>query len=270
MMLGMLVTSVYFGPPDHALGPLQDVSSGRVAIMTFGLLLLSRISADLSVWRTSMDALLLGFGMGMVMQVLVIAVQNSVDYEHLGVATSGTTLFRSVGGALGVALFGAIFTHGLHAHLAGVLPPDAIIPSDAASIAALPENIRAQYISAVVAALRPVLLVAAGVAALGFALTLMLLRVPLRGMAPAEGTGRSRRDAARCHLARGIGTHRAGADGAGENRWCVYSDLAARCRLDLPGAGALAAGAVRRTRTDDGAFAQRGARHSARTTSKHR
>jgi EmrB/QacA subfamily drug resistance transporter len=233
MMLGMLVTSVISGRLITRWGRYKLFPVIGTAIMTLGLLLLSRISADLSVWRTSMDALLLGFGMGMVMQVLVIAVQNSVDYEHLGVATSGTTLFRSVGGALGVALFGAIFTHGLHVHLAGVLPPDAIIPSDAASIAALPENIRAQYIGIVVAALRPVFLVAAGVAALGFALTLMLREIPLRGMAPAEGLGESfamPRDATSlAELERIVRVLM-----ARENRWRVYSDLAARCRLDLP------------------------------------
>ena len=66
--------------------------------------------------------LVLGLGLGMVMQVLVLAVQNAVDYADLGVATSGTTLFRSIGGSVGVSAFGAIFTAGLAAHLAGTLP----------------------------------------------------------------------------------------------------------------------------------------------------
>src|SRR3954449_1731543 len=104
-----------------------------------------------------MGALLLLYDLCMVMQVLVIAVQNSVDYENLGVATAGTTLFRSVGGALGVALFGAIFANGLHAHLAELLPAGAPIPSAAepTSIQALPAELRAQYTAAVMTALRP-------------------------------------------------------------------------------------------------------------------
>jgi EmrB/QacA subfamily drug resistance transporter len=233
MMLGMLVTSVISGRLITRWGRYKPFPVAGTAVMTVGLLLLSRISADMSVWRTSMDALALGLGMGMVMQVLVIAVQNSVDYEHLGVATAGTTLFRSIGGALGVALFGAIFANGLQTHLAGILPPEAIIPSDATSIGALPAGIRAQYIDAVIAALRPVFAVAAGVAALGFALTVLLREIPLRGVAPAEGLGESfamPRDATSLaeleRIVRVLMAH--------ENRWRVYADLAARSHLELP------------------------------------
>ena len=56
----------------------------------------------------------LGLGLGMVMQVLVLAVQNAVDYRNMGVATSGSLLFRQIGGSIGIALFGAIFTNRLH------------------------------------------------------------------------------------------------------------------------------------------------------------
>ena len=105
------------------------------------------VSMDMNVWETSADALVLGLGMGMVMQVLVLAVQNSVSYEQLGVATSGTTLFRSIGGALGVAAFGAIFAHGLEAQLSAVLPPGTAFPVAAsqASLQALPPDIRNAY-----------------------------------------------------------------------------------------------------------------------------
>ena len=61
--------------------------------------------------------LLLGLGLGMVMQVLVLAAQNAASYEHLGVVTSGVTLFRSIGGSLGVALFGGIFAYALESRL---------------------------------------------------------------------------------------------------------------------------------------------------------
>ena len=65
----------------------------------------------------------LGLGLGMTMQVLVLAAQNAVDYELLGVATSGSTLFRQIGGSIGVAMFGAIFANRLAVHLASALPP---------------------------------------------------------------------------------------------------------------------------------------------------
>jgi DNA-binding MarR family transcriptional regulator len=169
------------------------------------------------------------------MQVLVLAVQNSVDFAHLGVATSGTTLFRSVGGALGVALFGAVFLNGLQADLAGVVPPGTAMPSasNPASLAALPESLRAAYVVAVVAALKPVFHVAAAIAAIGFTLTVLLREVPLRGVAPAESVGESfamPRDATSLEELERIVARLL----AQENRWRVYADLAARAGLSLP------------------------------------
>jgi hypothetical protein len=117
--------------------------------------------------------------------------------------------------------------------LAGILPPEAIVPSDAASIGALPADVRIAYIKAIVAALRPVFAVAAGVAALGLVLTLLLREIPLRGMVPAEGLGESfamPRDATSlAELERIVRVLI-----ARENRWRVYADLARRSGLDLP------------------------------------
>src|SRR5205823_6856632 len=84
-----------------------------MAIVTVALSLLSTLSVQTSIWICSGYMLLLGLGLGMVMQVLVLAAQNAVAYEHLGVATSGVTLFRSIGGSVGVALFGGIFAYAL-------------------------------------------------------------------------------------------------------------------------------------------------------------
>ena len=200
--------------------------------MTFGLAMLSLLSVASNVWQTALDALWLGLGMGMVMQVLVLAVQNSVDYERLGVATSGTMLFRALGGALGVALFGAIFANGLHAQLAG---PGmeflaALVPS---AVQGLPPNLQQQYITAVMAALRPVFLVAAAISALGFALAWLLREIPLREGAAAEGLGESfamPRDATSLQELERIVTLLV----ARENRWRAYADLAQRAALDLP------------------------------------
>ena len=88
-------------------------------------MLLSRLEVDTSAGTTSLYMLVLGLGLGMVMQVLVLAVQNAVDYRHLGVATSGSTLFRQIGGSIGVAVFGAIFANRLRGDLAASLPPGA-------------------------------------------------------------------------------------------------------------------------------------------------
>jgi hypothetical protein len=128
--------------------------------------------------------------MGMVMQVLILAVQNSVEYKHLGVATSGTMLFRSVGGALGVALFGAIFAGELHARL-GQAELGFLVNTVPAAVKGLPPLAHQEYIDAVMAALRPVFLVAASIGALGFVLAIFLQEVELRDAAPAQGMAES-------------------------------------------------------------------------------
>ena len=85
-----------------------------------------------SASTASVYMLLLGLGLGMVMQILVMAVQNAVAYEQLGVATSGTTLFRSIGGAVGAALFGGIFAYTLEGKIDVTLPEAAAQLSDPA------------------------------------------------------------------------------------------------------------------------------------------
>ncbi len=234
MMLGMLTSSIASGRIISAWGRYKLFPVAGTAIMTIGLLMLSRLTADRAVWQTSVDALVLGLGLGMVMQVLVLAAQNSVDFEHLGVATSGTTLFRSLGGALGVAIFGAIFANGLHAELAAVLPPGTAIPSATApaELANLAPTLRAAYITALAAALRPVFLIASIVAAGACGIALLLRETPLRGMAPAAGQGEGiamPRDATSLEELERIVTVLV----ARENRWRLYADIANRAKLNL-------------------------------------
>ena len=83
------------------------------AIMVVGFWRLSTMEPTTSALERSLDMVILGLGIGLVMQVLVLAVQNDVDYRNLGVATSGATFFRSIGGCFGVAICGAIFSNRL-------------------------------------------------------------------------------------------------------------------------------------------------------------
>jgi hypothetical protein len=160
--------------------------------MSVGLVLLSTLAVDTSTWFASGFMLVLGLGLGMVMQVLVLAVQNSVDFRDLGVATSGTTLFRSTGGSVGVSLFGAIFAASLSSHLAAAVPGAALAgATDPHSIALLPEPLRGAYLEAFTAALHPVFLIAALLAAGAFGLSFLLKETPLRGPARAETIGES-------------------------------------------------------------------------------
>jgi DNA-binding MarR family transcriptional regulator len=139
----------------------------------------------------ALDMVVLGLGLGMVMQVLVLAVQNAVDYTFLGVATSGSTMFRQIGGSIGVSLFGAIFTNRLHTELAHRLPVSAHLPTTTspATIRALPPAVHDPYVHALTAALSPVFFVAAVVSAVAFVLALLIPEIPLRHTSTAEGIG---------------------------------------------------------------------------------
>jgi MFS family permease len=193
MMGGMLTTSVVSGQLISRTGRYKLFPVVGTAVMTVGLFLLSRLTSESSTMTAALLMLVLGVGLGMVMQVLVIAVQNAVEYRDLGVATSGATLFRLVGGSLGTAVMGAIFGHQLAANLARLLPTAARSGADAPSIgiqslAHLPPATRLAYAAAFTGALNTVFLVAAIVCAIGFVLTVILPERPLRTTIAASAT----------------------------------------------------------------------------------
>ena len=182
MMLGMIVTSVASGQIISRWGHLKPFPIAGTAIMAIELAMLSCLSSANPIWQTSGAAAVVGLGLGMVTQVLVLAAQNSVDFKDLGVATAGTALFRSLGGALGVAIFGVIFANELHTHLGNVAPADSDIISAAASsrLATLDRGMHTVYIESVAAALRPIFIVAAGTAAIACVLACFLPQHPLQ------------------------------------------------------------------------------------------
>ena len=123
--------------------------------------------------------LVLGVGLGMVMQVLVIAVQNAVSYQDLGVATSGATLFRLIGGSLGTAILGAIFASRLEANLARLLPAGGGAHNiTVQAVLQLPPAVRTTYAQAFTASLGTMFFVATVVCAVGFLMTWMLPERP--------------------------------------------------------------------------------------------
>ncbi len=191
LMLGLLVTSVLSGQLISRWGRYRIFPIVGTAVVTVGMALLSRLGIATSLWMAALDMVVLGLGLGMVMQVLVLAVQNAVDYKYLGVATSGSTMFRSIGGSIGVSLFGAIFTNRLHTELAQRLPVNAHLPSTTspAAIRTLPPSVRDVYVHALTAALSPVFFVAAIISSVAFILALLLPEVPLRQTSAAEGIG---------------------------------------------------------------------------------
>jgi hypothetical protein len=118
----------------------------------------------------------------MVMQVLILAVQNSVDMKLMGVATSGVTMFRSIGGSVGVSAFGALFTHGLQARMSADIPAASIGPRTFSPdmVAKMPADLHAKFLHAFASSLHVVYHVAAVVVFLGFVLAWFLRDVPLR------------------------------------------------------------------------------------------
>jgi EmrB/QacA subfamily drug resistance transporter len=182
LMAGLLVTSIVSGQVISRRGRYRIFPIAGTAIMAVSMFLLSQIQASTPTWVAALYAAILGLGLGMVMQVLVLAVQNSVDYSVLGVATSGSTMFRQIGGSIGVALFGTIFASRLHDQLAERLPPGVHIPTviNPAGIRHLPPAAHTAFADAVAAALHPVFLVAGFVSLLAFALTWLLHDVPLK------------------------------------------------------------------------------------------
>ena len=187
LMAGVLVTSILSGQLIARLGRYRFFPIAGTALMTVGMVLLSRLGTHSSIWSAAADAIVLGLGLGMVMQVLVLAVQNSVDRSMMGVATSGSTLFRQIGGSIGVALFGTIFANRLHVELASRLPANVRIPktTNPQTIHHLPATARTAFQDAFAVALHPVFLTAAGVSLLAFALSWLLREVPLRTAAHA-------------------------------------------------------------------------------------
>ena len=184
MMAGMLVTSISSGQIISRTGRYKAFPIVGMLVMSCGLFLLSRMTEQTTTLSASVTMLVLGLGLGMVMQVLVIAVQNAVDYGDLGVATSGATLFRLVGGSLGTAVLGAVFAARLAHALAKLLPGSARVSGHGAfnpeTMNQLSPALRGLYVSAFTTALGTIFVVATGVALLGFLLTWLLPERPLR------------------------------------------------------------------------------------------
>ena len=184
MMAGMLVTSIVSGQLISRTGRYKRFPILGTAVMSIGLFQLSRLTVSSGALMAGFAMLLLGLGLGMVMQVLVIAVQNSVDYSDLGVATSGATLFRLIGGSLGTAVLGAVFASRLDVNLARLMPvgmqarPGGGMTTDALS--RMPAAARSAYLQAFTASLSTVFLVATAICVVGFLLAWILPERPLR------------------------------------------------------------------------------------------
>ncbi|MFB7409402.1 DHA2 family efflux MFS transporter permease subunit [Streptomyces sp. NPDC056202] len=203
MVAAILITSTVTGQIVSRTGRWKVFPIAGTAVTCLGLLLLHRLTENSSTAEMSVYFFVFGVGLGLVMQVLVLVVQNAVPYADLGVATSGATFFRSIGASFGVAVFGTIFTtrltHSLDdvfaaATASGQDVPPGIGPeqlaADPRTVTALPADLRPEVLHAYATSIADVFLYAAPVVLAAFLVALFLKEDKLRGSVTAPDTGR--------------------------------------------------------------------------------
>jgi EmrB/QacA subfamily drug resistance transporter len=197
LMGGLLIASIGSGQIITRTGRYRAFPIIGTALLALGVYLLSHLGVHTSVLTSGSFMVVTGLGLGLTMQVLVLAVQNSVDARDLGTATSAATFFRSIGGSSGVSVFSAVFNNQMTGNLAHQLPQLASHPALGAklraspeALAKLPAAIHAGYLRAFTESLHVVFIAAIPVAVLAFGLTWLLEEVPLRTkVASADGVG---------------------------------------------------------------------------------
>ena len=197
VVLGLLFTSVGSGQLISRIGRYKVFPIIGTALLVVALVLLSRLSVTTSSLAMNAYLLTLGLGLGLILQVLIIAVQNTADYADLGAATSAVIFFRSIGGAFGVAICGSIFSNSLMAALASRLagarlPPGfsaASAQANPALIRRLPAVVRAPVLQAYAQSIDKIFLYLVPLAAAAFVLSWFLREVPLRRTAAAADLG---------------------------------------------------------------------------------
>ncbi|MGH9046998.1 MAG: MDR family MFS transporter [Acidimicrobiales bacterium] len=187
VLAGMVIFSTASGQIISRTGRYRLFPIIGTAFITIGIFLLSRIGIATDPVVTSAYMLVLGIGLGCVMQVLVLITQNAVPYPELGVATSGATFFRSIGGSFGTAIFGAIFSNvlvgDLVKHLGGARLPSGLSSSSVtpAVLSKLPPIVHHGIAAAYAESIQTVFVIATPVALLAFLVSWLVPHVELRG-----------------------------------------------------------------------------------------
>ncbi|MEM6049969.1 MDR family MFS transporter [Erwinia sp. P7711] len=182
LMGGLLTTSVISGRIISKTGRYRLFPIAGTLFASVGMALLTTITTESPTWHLYIFTCVMGMGLGMVMQVLVLAVQNTVAPNLLGVATSAVTLFRSIGGSIGVALFGAVFGQVLERGLERLIPAGSELPRslDPVAIQNLPPALHHDYLLAFGDAIHAAFIMATSVMVVAFVLAWFLPESPLR------------------------------------------------------------------------------------------
>ncbi|MEU2789392.1 MFS transporter [Streptomyces sp. NPDC007100] len=189
MVAGLLGTSMLSGVVVSRTGRYRVFPIVGTGVMTLGLYLMSTMGADTGVWLESLYMFVLGLGIGLAMQVLTIAVQNTVNYHELGSATSGVTFFRTLGSSFGTAVFGTLYSNRLDPNLKSALAEAPGVPPQAAAspqaLHQLPAAQARPVIDAYADTVNYVFQWVVPVAVAGFLMAWFLKEVPLRDSARA-------------------------------------------------------------------------------------
>ncbi|CAB4918165.1 unannotated protein [freshwater metagenome] len=196
LMLGIVSTSIFSGKAISKTGKYKKFPVMGTTLMTIGILLMVTLTRETPFWQLSIFSIMVGAGLGLSMQTIVIALQNSVDFKDMGVATSSNTFFRSLGSVFGTALFGSILTNRVTHYLQSgftdlaATNPSAVsgfdpeklkqLSSNTAVLKELPVLVQNTALDAFVNSFHVVFLAAAPVTALGIIFALMLREAPLR------------------------------------------------------------------------------------------
>lgn len=199
LVVGLLIASIFSGNVVSKTGQYRIFPIVGSLVMALGLYLMSLMGPDTGTWLESLYMFVLGTGIGLSMQVLTIAVQNTVEYTDLGTATSGVTFFRTLGSSFGTAVFGTIYTNALKPNLAdgvrSAAEAGAVSPAVVARAAQSPEALHRlpartarPIIEAYADTIHTVFLWTVPVALLGFVVALFLKQVELRDSARLGST----------------------------------------------------------------------------------
>jgi EmrB/QacA subfamily drug resistance transporter len=184
LMVGVTITSIGAGRVTAITGRYKIFPVLGTGIAVLGVAGLSQMTPDTSRVYSSASMLILGLGMGMTMPTIVLAVQNAVDWKDLGAATAATTFFRSLGGAVGLAAYGAVMSARLNAELPRLLPAgtafDTSLLQSPSAIRDLPPEVGNAVIEALSTAVTAIFLVGIPVMAAAFVASFFIKELPLR------------------------------------------------------------------------------------------
>ncbi|MGR3500381.1 MAG: MDR family MFS transporter [Limimaricola soesokkakensis] len=179
MMGGLIGASMVSGRVMGRTGRYKALPVASTALLALAMLGLSRLGPETPLWQVVALMTATGLGIGPMMSVGVAAIQNAVPRSMLGVGTASANMFRLIGGSLSTSIFGAVFGAGLAQNLAGRVEGAGLGTISRDSVMALDPQLRETVLAGFAAALDPIFLLAAGIATLAFAVTLLLREVPL-------------------------------------------------------------------------------------------